>query len=111
VTERSRKLFASFVSRQLRDAGHERAAVDDDGAWTPGFRVEQLGDDVAVCWEGPIGRGNPAAEASRLAEYALALSNLGYAVETVPRPELGVSRPARSKLIVSRRTSRAVADA
>lgn len=109
MPDSGRKLFASYISKQLSEAGHQRSTCSDDGTWMPGFRAEQLGDQVVVFCEGPIGRGNMAAEASRLAEYALALSNLGHLVETVPRPEINQG-PARRKLIVSRRV-RAVADA
>jgi hypothetical protein len=86
------KLFASLVSRQLRDAGHERSMYTDDDEWTPGFRAEQAGDRVQVSYPGPLGRGNLEAEYARLGEYRLALENLGYVVALEP-----------GRLIVTRR--------
>lgn len=94
---------ASHVSRQLADACHERAkwADNDHSEWSPGYRVEQCGEDVIVSCEGPRGRVDVAAEERQLADYALALTNLGYSVETVPREEMD-GDGGRSKLVVSR---------
>lgn len=98
---RRRGASATWVSRHLAEAGHQRS-LWDGLEWTPGFRATQVGRDAVVYCEGPRGPVLPEAEAARLAEYALALRNLGYAVETVPREEIGRPRPVRNKLIVTR---------
>jgi hypothetical protein len=98
--------LANRISRQLGDAGHQRSKWDG-AEWTPGYRVESSGDAVVVYCDGWLGPIEPEAQSGRLAEYALALGNLGYVVETVVRPELVDSGVVRHKLIVTRAAVRA----
>lgn len=96
-------LRAADVSRQLADAGHQRATwTDKDYAdWSPGYRATQCGAGVAV--EGPRGQFDADAYTRQLDAYALTLANLGYRVETAPRAGLH-GDSGRTQLVVSRRT-------
>jgi hypothetical protein len=97
------KTWAPQVSRQLADAGHQRAAWNHDNhdGWTVGYRAGQAGDDVVVSCEGLYSRAQLDAEARHLADYGRTLTNLGYHVETVVR-ETADGDPGRSKLIVTK---------
>lgn len=101
TSTRPTRLRAADVSRQLADAGHQRATWSDKDHtdWSPGYRVTQHGDEVVV--EGPRGRDDADTAARQLAAYALTLANLGYAVETVPREQVD-GAGGRSKLVVGR---------
>lgn len=80
---------AADVSRQLGDAGHQAARLDDDG-YHDGYKCTGKTDDGSILvWDT---HNSVTGNLYFLAGYRLALQNLGYTVDYTTMPD--TAKPA-----------------
>lgn len=80
------KMYASYVSRQLSEAGFQKSSgmssIDGFDPYQPGFVVEEAGT-YSIVFEKTLGKRDSDKILSRLLEYKRALENLGHIEATL----------------------------